>query len=462
STKILYFMFVVITFVNYYNGFQSLETVLHILLFLSILGVFMNELMFIPSMDKYYAIFLLRMNAKDYALINFAYTILKIIVGYIPIVIIYATIYKLSIGICLLIPFMIAAFKLVGAALSLLSYKRTGKLLFELISNGNKMLLLFISLGCAYGLPKLDIILPINITIIIIIAIIICGLLSIKSLLNFNKYREVYLGIINKMLFQMDILKNVNTIISQNAISDDNIITSNKKGLSFLNEIFIERHKKILWKSVMKLIKILVVSLIVIIVFLIVNPVYNLILNNVVSNALPYMMFIMLMINKGNIFTKVLFMNCDHSLLIYPCYKEPLLILELFKLRLKEIVKLNIVPALIIGIGLCSILYVTGGTTNPINYIIIFITIIVSSVLFSVYHLMLYYLLQPYNNKSDKVCHTYTFVINATYTGLFLIMILKINTILFGILTIILTIIFCLITTILIYKYAPRTFKLKN
>ena len=49
-------------------------------------------------------------------------------------------------------------------------------------------------------------------------------------------------------------------------------------------------------------------------------------------------------------------MNCDHSLLTYSFYKQPSFILRLFQIRLREIMKINAVPALVIGGGLALIL----------------------------------------------------------------------------------------------------------
>lgn len=50
-------------------------------------------------------------------------------------------------------------------------------------------------------------------------------------------------------------------------------------------------------------------------------------------------------------------MNCDHSLLTYSFYKQPRFILRLFQIRLREIMKINAVPALVIGIVLALILF---------------------------------------------------------------------------------------------------------
>ena len=81
--------------------------------------------------------------------------------------------------------------------------------------------------------------------------------------------------------------------------------------------------------------------------------------------------------------------------------------MKLFKIRLREIMKINAVPAAVIGTGLCILLLVSGGTENPVNYAVIFISILCMSLFFSVHYLTVYYLLQPYNAGTEiKVAPT--------------------------------------------------------
>ena len=55
---------------------------LHLLFFLTVIGAFMNTYLFNPTKDKFYAVMLMRMNAREYALTDYTYAILKVIVGF--------------------------------------------------------------------------------------------------------------------------------------------------------------------------------------------------------------------------------------------------------------------------------------------------------------------------------------------------------------------------------------------
>ena len=165
-------------------------------------------------------------------------------------------------------------------------------------------------------------------------------------------------------------------------ISTDTSVTSNKNGFAYLNELFIKRHQKILWKSSEKItvgaLAVLAVGIFAVLFF----PETKEGINKILLNALPYFVFVMYLINRGVGFTRALFVNCDHSLLTYPFYKSPSNILRLFRIRLWEIMKINLLPASVIGVGLAFLLFLSGGTDNPINYVLIFVTITALSIFF--------------------------------------------------------------------------------
>lgn len=58
-------------------------------------------------------------------------------------------------------------------------------------------------------------------------------------------------------------------------------------------------------------------------------------------------------------------------------------------------------PAAVIAIGLPLLLYLSGGTQQPVHYAVLLVSILAMSVFFSVHTLALYYLLQPYNVEME-------------------------------------------------------------
>ena len=183
--------------------------------------------------------------------------------------------------------------------------------------------------------------------------------------------------------------------------------------------------------------------------------------NELTLQFLPYFVFILYAINRGTGFTQALFMNCDNSLLTYSFYKKSGQILRLFRIRLREIIKINLLPAFVIGAGLAVLLFASGGTDNPINYAVLVVSVLCMSVFFSVHYLMIYYLLQPYTAGAEMKSGTYRIVMIVTYFVCYLMMRVQMPTLIFGLMTIVFCVAYSVIACVLVYRLAPKTFKLR-
>lgn len=459
--KFLYFMLMIVGAGTFYKGVPDNQIFLHILLFLSMIGAFANTFMFNPSKDKYYAMILMRMNAKEYALIHYVYSILKLLVGFLTFSVIFGLMENVPLWICILIPFSIAGMKITMAAYSLREYEKSGKITNEngLGKLGWTAILVFLLM--AYGLPALKIMIPVSVVSGIMLVSVVCGVISMKKLFDFNEYKEMYQEILTKSMIQINEMKNMTKQVNQKSISADVTITSKRKGFEYLNELFIKRHQKILWKSSKRiaLISFCVALGFLVLVYLV--PESRKGINSVLLTFLPYFVFIMYAINRGTGFTNALFMNCDHSLLTYSFYKQPDFVLKLFQIRLREIIKVNLLPASVIGTGLAVLLYVSGGTDNPLNYAVIIVSILCMSIFFSVHYLTVYYLLQPYNVGTEMKSAAYQIVLSVTYLVCFFMMKLKMPTFIFGMVCIVFCVLYGIAACALIYKFAPKTFKLR-
>ncbi|MBR3998086.1 MAG: hypothetical protein IKI93_07055 [Clostridia bacterium] len=136
--------------------------------------------------------------------------------------------------------------------------------------------------------------------------------------------------------------------------------------------------------------------------------------------------------------------------------------MRLFRIRLWEITKINLLPALVIGAGLALLLFLSGGTDNPINYVLIFVTITALSIFFSVHYLTLYYLIQPYNAGTEIKSGTYQLVIWLTYMICYMMIQIKLPTLYFGIAAIVFCVLYSAVASVLVYKLAPKTFRIRT
>lgn len=469
--KFLYFLFMLTLAVSLYEAIPARQTFLHIFVCLTLIGAKLNTYIFNPTKDKYYALMLLRMDAREYALATYGYEMIKILAGFLIFGVIFGRMRGLLLWQCLLLPVAAAGIKLTVVAYSLRKYERTG-----IAANENQLgvggwILTAAVLAAAYGLPAAAVlripvvgglVLPESVSIGILICGVLAGILSCRKIWIFREYREVYQQILMQYLHQVEEAKSSVKRRSEKAIQIEEGTGSSRKGFEYLNELFIKRHQKILWKSSKKIALISLGIVCASILGITLWPESKEHVNEMILTMLPYFVFVMYCINRGTGFTNVLFMNCDHSLLTYSFYKRPECILKLFRIRLREIMKVNLLPAFVIGAGLAVLLYLSGGTKDPLNYVMLVVSILCMSAFFSMHYLTIYYLLQPYNAGTEIKSGTYRVVVIVTYLFCYGFMQLRMPTFVFGLAAILFCVVYCIAACVLVYKLAPKTFKLRS
>lgn len=462
--KLLYFATMVCGIGAVYEKLPDSQVFLHLLFFLTVIGSFANTHLFNPTKDKYYAMILMRMDAREYTLINYFYAMLKVVAGFLPFTVLFGMIAGVPLWFCLLLPVCIAGMKLLAAAVTLWDYEKRG-----FGYNENRMSkyvwgCVALLLVVAYAPPAFGFALPESVYMVLFSACIPLGAVGLKKVLAFKDYYAINKELLSGLTNQMDSNTSAQLAkqLNEKKISADTSITSSRKGFEYLNELFIKRHKDILWSASKMITYVCLVLTAAAVAGSYVFPEFKEATNHLVLNWLPYFVFIMYLINRGTGFTQALFVNCDHSLLTYPFYKQPGMILKLFAIRLREIMKINALPALVIGAGLSLLLFVTGGTDNPLNYAVIIISILCMSAFFSVHYLTIYYLMQPYNAATEIKNGMYQVVKVATYVVCYYMIKVRMPTIVFGTLTIVFCILYCMIACILVYRFAPKTFRLRQ
>lgn len=463
--KALYLWCMIASLSGLYKSGLPQDLFVHLLFFLTFGGAFMNTYMFNPTNDKYYALFLMRMDARAYTLSNYLYAMLKTAVGFLPFTLLIGLQHSVPLWVCALCPFFIVGAKLCVSCLSLYRYERTGIAVNENIPGKKAWLLLALLLAAAYGLPAIGVCLPVYLFVPAALVTVCGGIAAAFKIYRFRHYRDMYLQLLMEKrngMNQSELIKQMAQEQNRRLISTDASIGSRRKGFEYLNELFIKRHRKILWKSVEKLTAACLLLAAGILLLFQINTGAKEAVNKLLMSFLPYFVFVMYLINRGTAFTQALFMNCDRSMLTYSFYKQPKSILRLFRIRLREIIKVNLLPAAVIALSLPLFLYASGGTGDPIHYIVLPVSILCMSIFFSVHHLTAYYLLQPYNAETELKSGTYRIVMWLTYLACFFFMRLRINTLLFGALTIIFCIAYCVTACILVYLLAAKTFRLRQ
>lgn len=434
----------------------------NILFFLTIIGAFAITKIISPDSKKYYSVIIMNMDAKKYALSHYIFYLLKTFVSFLPALVFFAKQCNLNYINVIVFDVLIIALKIIGDSIEV-SFYNSKKTVLSKNPMYSSVIILF-GLTLAYGLSYLNKTINFNTIAILLPIIAAAAIIGIRFLIKNNTYKKIYKNVVtlNSFVFDADQI----LVTSNQANMDLKDIKlkrsiQNKKGYDYFNSIFFSRHKKILLKSAINFALIFIVISVVTAFFVITNSSVKENVHNIVMTYLPYFVFIMYISNRGQIITQAMFFNCDHSMLTYKFYRSPNVVLNVFKTRLKTLMSINLIPATIIAIALPLLLYLSGGTNNILIYFSLFLSIIFMSLFFSVHHLVLYYLLQPYDINMKSKSNFFAIINFVTYIACYYCMQLTVDTTIFSIGTIVATGMYIFLALFLSYRYAPRTFRLK-
>ncbi len=455
--KILYF-YIIYVIASYLAPKNILLAVLHVYFIFTIIGIFINNKVLTTSTKKYFSICLFNMNAKNYmksllwseSLINLVtHTIILYLIVKDPIVLIYTVFGFLG--------------RIFGERLNIAHYNK-----YKIILTYNYPIywtVVILGLLLVF-LPKVNIIIPTSLVAIIMLIMVPIAIISYRSLNKIDNYKLMYKRLNTKITaMNSEQSKAYNRQMAVEMKEKDKVIDERKlkgkKGYDLFNTIFFERHKEILLRSAKYFAMIALIVIVVLAYLTATNQSIATTINHFLSHNIAWFVIIMYFVNRGAIITQAMFFNCDHSMLTFNFYRSPKVILNVFKTRVLTVTKVNLIPAIIIALGLPVLLYLSGGTTNIVNYITMPIFILVLCVFFSVHYLVIYYLFQPYDQSMAMKSVPYSLISLGTYLVAYYLTDFSMSTLSFTIIAIIVTFIYIILALLLVYKQAPKTFKIR-
>jgi hypothetical protein len=426
------------------------------------------------------------MDAKKYIQALFMYDIFSIIIGYTLFGIPAALIAEVPWYLALLIPVSGVGFKAFTLGLQMAAYaakqamgmKFTRKgipVSFE--GNSNIRILLFcliIIIGpiATIAVGYFNVYLPVMIAFIVSAAVVLPGLLLIR-VFPYGLYRtaiaaEQKRSEITKKDYKKKQEKSQEVKINNS--TDVKPLPETREGrakvFKYLNKIFIQRHSNILWGRLIGTIIGTAVSITLLSVFLF----YEVAIGGAVSESVLRYVFswhpgvftlLMLMINSGAYMSHAMFANCDSSMLMYGFYKKPEALTKMYHMRFGSIVKFNLIPALMASAFAVTVLAITGGEDYYGQYICTVLCVLSSMIFFSVRHLTLYYLIQPYASDFRIKSRLYGLFSFFLYTACTVFTFVPVPAFILAGLALVMIFIYTFFGTKLIYRFGPKTFKVK-
>lgn len=236
---------------------------------------------------------------------------------------------------------------------------------------------------------------------------------------------------------------------------------ADKKGYAYLNAIFFDRHKRLLIRPVLIELGIVAALFLAGVIAQIIAPSVMHDSVDKADNALPAFVFLMYVTSIAGRLTKAMFYNCDISLLRYSYYREKNVILRNFRIRLTKISIVNLIPAVAISaafVGLMAFIGVQWTVASAVPFVL---SILCLSLFFSVHHLFMYYVFQPYTTELGMKNPLFNIINGVVYMVCFACLQLKGAPSYFALLVLASTILYMIVALVLIYRLAPKNFRVK-
>ena len=285
---------------------------------------------------------------------------------------------------------------------------------------------------------------------------------TVKYFKNFKGYDKIIEKTINVYKIAVKDAKNIQDGVVKIENKDINKKEKIKgEGFVYLNKIFFKRHKKHLLKPT--LIKSGIFLILGIGGFLFASSltmkakeIYKILI--FIIPIISYILF------KQDLILMAFYKNCDSSLLYYNFYREDKNLLKMFWLRFNSIFKLMLIPmgamfVIYIGFAIKFLINTDLNLLLPIFYILL------NAIFFTVLPLFQYYIIQPFD-KEGKQKSVVLVLMNIFLYYIFIFglpaLATKIGEIKFMLIISIFMVAFVGLASFLIYKFAPKTFKIKQ
>ena len=296
-----------------------------------------------------------------------------------------------------------------GEAFNILLFRATGKPFAE--HKGGNVTIMLISLFLAYFIPYMrghvpgayDLIFD-TIWLMVILSV---AAVFIYYVWNYSGYGKVAARIFKRSNFlsedDRDILsdrsdKPEDYVCNFDAYDEDSYKNVNK-------EFFRQNRATITGAVEMRIVAVIIILAVAIIVAF--NG-YKDAVAKVISYSMPVLVFVMCVFSNSFGICKSLFYQCDCRLLENEDYRRRNDILENFFIRLKYLIVIDLIPAVMLAGAYAIAGAVAGKDGSTITVVSVCVGIILLSCLFTVLNLTLYYIIQPYKGdvqKGARICN---------------------------------------------------------
>jgi len=431
------------------------------------IGSLFKNVLLTNSMNKYICIRLMRIHSRYYLLGDFIFAAGKDLAGFIVVLPVLTLIFRHGIMEGLICAWMLIACHIAGEALSLFVFDKT-KIVLQ-----KKLLWVSCVMVLSLGLLTLQFMFdfPLNAWSVLYQwpAIILVLMMGAGSFYYIARY-PYYPMVASETVSIKDIIA-LNKTMSETRkadvkLKDKDLTQSDDQRFShlsayhFLNAIFFRRHRRMLYIPVIRRVAIIGGFFLIAVITFYFEPSFVRGLAQKLPNTLPFCVFIMYQLTSNSQkVCKAMYANCDASLLHYGFYRKPEVILLNFRIRLKALLKSNLLIGSTLALCAVGIAIITGTAWKVPQMLLYMITIISMGVFFSVHYLFLYYFFQPYTADMTVKSPIFSIINGVIYILCLASFQLGTAPSFFSLIVLVSTIAYILLALLLVFKYSPVRFR---
>lgn len=453
-----------------------------ILAFMSMLGGIVRPGALVDNTpERYHCVKLMRMPAGQYALAVFALKQVGDFLAFLPGVLIFGALAGLPLGYGFLLTVLIVCAHIIGEALFVLWVDKAGA-----YYGAKAWFLLAYVPGIAgayvpYVLAVMDIQTAFMeqcyrglFSIPFILAVILLAVISLAFIWRYPRYARI-----NFLTTDAETLRktqNMAELKAQSRFQDVNLQEkkdfrssvgnaklSRKQGYEYLNALFFERHRRMLVRPVWVTAAGIALVAVAYVVLWWIYPAGATDLAEYIPNMLPMCVFLMYMLTlyTGERACRAMFHNCDLALLRYAYYREPRVILQNFRIRLRIIAKMNLCITAVICTAIWMAAQLSGISWAWTEQVLVYLCILCLGFFFSIHHLFLYYVFQPYTVDENTKNPLFNIINGVVYLACFACLQLDSTPKYFTPFVLVITVVYMAVALVCINKFAPKNFRVK-
>lgn len=423
-----------------------------------------------PKREKYVAVKLMRMSPKYYMHAFLAYRYVVFLISYIPALLVFVLLLQGTALQAVTLAVAVAAWRVLCEYVHLKLFEKTSIVLIK------KVAAVWIAIAAGYiaaylpfFIERLPIIGPAFTHWAAPLVIAVPGAWAAVQLVRYRHFREAvdaatgrddpYLNVSGMIAdAQKTSMRAKESDYSEDILRRD--AGKGKEGYAYLNAIFLARHRSLVSRPVHKRLAIIAVAAIIgSIAMLVMGRVRPEFLQMEFSWLFPVLPIGFYFLTVGETTCKAMFYHCDISLTRYSFYRNAAH--EHFFIRLRRMVGQNVLIAAVFGVAATIVIWAAGGSIVQLDAVLFWLSIVALAVFFTIHHLFLYYIFQPYStdlNIKNPLYFVVSMVVSAACglsifspvpPAVFTITVVSIATVYFA------------VAALCVRKYAHKTFRVK-